>query len=129
MSTMLNCLLVFLGGGLGALGRFGVQNTGILHCERQFYTVIINLTGCVLIGVLAGLFYHWNVGRQWYMFVITGLLGGYTTFSAFSLDALQLAQNGDVTKAIAYVVITVVGGLSGCILGFYGTAKLIRMFG
>lgn len=126
MSTLLNCLFVFVGGGLGALSRFGIQNMGILDKDKGFNTVVINITGCIVIGILAALFHYWNLGRQWYLFVITGFLGGYTTFSAFSLDALQLFQNGEVTKAIIYVTLSVVGGLCGCALGFYGIEKLIK---
>lgn len=125
MSTLLNCLYVFVGGGLGALSRYWIQNMGFIDRNRWLYTVIINVTGCILIGVLAGLFYSRNIGRQWYLFAITGLLGGYTTFSAFSLDAFQLVQNGEPGKAITYVAITVVVGLIGCALGFYGMEKLL----
>ena len=126
MSTFLHCLLVFLGGGCGALTRFGVQNLGIFDEDKYYYTVAINITGCLAIGILWALFVHWNVPRYWHLLVFTGFLGGYTTYSAFTLDAMQLVQNGQWLQATLYVVITVVGGLGGCALGLFVTEKLLK---
>ena len=128
MSMLLNCLFVFVGGGLGALSRFGVQNLDLFDKDKCFNTLVVNITGCLLIGILSGMFHYWNVGRQWTLFVVTGFLGGYTTFSSFSLDALQLVQNGELWKVVFYVTISIVGGLCGCALGFYGIEKLLKTF-
>lgn len=126
MGTLLNCLFVFLGGGLGALSRFGVMNMGIFDRDKYYYTVAINITGCLTIGILWALFQHWNLSRNWYMFIITGFLGGYTTYSAFTLDAMQLVQNGEWWRAAFYIGVTVVGGLGSCALGLFLTEKLLK---
>lgn len=126
MGVLLDCLLVFLGGGLGALSRFGVINMGVFDHDKYYYTVAINITGCLTIGILWALFQHWNVGKTWNYLVFTGFLGGYTTYSAFTLDAMQLVQDGQWWRAAFYVAVTVVGGLGGCALGLFMTEKLLK---
>ena len=126
MTSLLNCLIVFIGGGLGALSRYGVQNMGIFDRDKYYYTVAINISGCLVIGVLWALFQHWNVARNWYLFLITGFLGGYTTYSAFTLDAMQLVQDAQWLKAAFYIGITMIGGLGGCALGLFMTEKLLK---
>lgn len=126
LTTLYHCLLVFCGGGIGALSRYGVQNLGIFDQDKYYYTVAINLSGCMTIGILWALFEHWHVSRSYYLFMITGFLGGYTTYSAFTLDAMQLVQVGEWWKAAMYVCITVVGGLGGCALGLFLTEKLLH---
>lgn len=126
LSALSDCLLVFLGGGLGALSRFGVQNLGIFDEDKYYYTVAINISGCITIGILWAFFQHWEVTRNWFLFVITGFLGGYTTYSAFTLDAMQLVQDGHWWKAAFYIGVTVVGGLGGCALGLFLTERIIK---
>lgn len=123
----LDILLVWLGGSFGALTRFGVQHLHIFDDDKYYYTIGINLTGCLTIGILWALFTHFNVARLWYLFLITGFLGGYTTYSAFTLDAILLFQNGRWLTMIFYILITVFGGLGGCALGFFATEKLLKM--
>lgn len=127
LASLLNCLFVFVGGGLGALSRYGVENMGIFDRDKYYYTVAINITGCMTIGILWALFHYWHVPRHWYLFALTGFLGGYTTYSAFTLDAMQLVQDGQWWRAALYVTITIVGGLGGCAAGLFGTEKLLKM--
>ena len=126
MDSLYNCLLVFIGGGLGALSRFGVQHLGIFDNDKYYYTVGINISGCIVIGILWAFFQHWNVARIWYLFAITGFLGGYTTYSAFTLDAMQLVQDGHWLRAAFYIGITLIGGLGGCALGLFVTERILR---
>lgn len=126
MSPLYNCLLVFLGGGFGALSRYGVSNLGIFDEDKYYYTVAINITGCITIGIIWALFQHYNVARNWYLLAIVGFLGGYTTYSAFTLDAMQLVQAGHWLKALFYIGITLIGGLGGCALGLIVTEKLLK---
>lgn len=126
MDALLNCLMVFLGGGCGALCRFGVQHLGIFDEDKYYYTVGINITGCLTIGILWALVERWNISRHLFLLVFTGFLGGYTTYSAFTLDAMQLVQAGQWGKALFYIGITVVGGLGGCALGLFLTEKLLK---
>ena len=128
LTTIIDCLVVFAGGGLGALSRYGVENMGIFDKDRYYYTVAINITGCLTIGILWALFHHWGLSRQWYLFALTGLLGGYTTYSAFTLDAMELVQIGRWWEAAFYIAVTIIGGLGGCALGLFGMEKILKMF-
>lgn len=126
MELITDIILVFIGGGIGALSRFGVSNLGILDHDKYYYTVAINITGCLTIGILWALLNHWGVSRKWYLFTITGILGGYTTYSAFTLDAMQLVQEGRWAQALFYIGVTMVGGLGGCALGLFLTERLLK---
>lgn len=117
---------VAAGGALGCLSRYGVENMGIFENDKYYYTVAINVSGCMIIGILWALLHHWNADRLWYMFLLTGMLGGYTTYSSFTLDAMELVQQGFLWQALLYISITVVGGLGGCALGLFGTERLLR---
>lgn len=109
------------------MARFGVQQLHIFDNDKYYYTIGINLTGCMAIGILWALFLHFNVPKSWYLFLITGFLGGYTTYSAFTLDALLLMQNGRWLMMLAYVAITVIGGLGLCGMGLFATEKILKM--
>ncbi|MEI4271559.1 fluoride efflux transporter CrcB [Klenkia sp. LSe6-5] len=112
-------VVVALGGALGALGRWGVS-LALPHAPGAWpwATVTVNLTGCLVIGaLLAVLMARWP-GHPWLRpFLATGVLGGYTTFSAFAVDAVQLVEAGRVAAASGYVLVSVVGGLGAVVLG------------
>ena len=85
----MNYLLVFVGGGLGS----SLRHTVNIACTRAFgtafpyHTFIINITGSAVMGLIAGyLAFRGEASQSWRLFLMTGVLGGYTTFSAFSLD-------------------------------------------
>lgn len=119
-------LLVFLGGGLGAMLRYGAallvaaRGTGLGPEAAAFpwATLAVNLVGSFLIGVLAGLLAGRETAR---LVLVTGLLGGFTTFSAFSLDTLTLLGSGRAGFALGYVAASVVGGLALAWLGAHTT--------
>lgn len=117
---------VAAGGAIGCLSRYGVEHFGIFENDKYYYTVAINISGCMIIGILWALLHHWHADRLWYMFLLTGMLGGYTTYSSFTLDAMQLVQQGRILQALYYITITVVGGLGGCAIGLFGTERLLR---
>lgn len=126
-NALIHCLLVALGGGMGALTRYGVENLPWFDDNKYYYTIIINITGCLLIGTLYATFQHLGAPRWVYLLCLTGFLGGYTTYSAFTLDAMQRIQEGRIDMFFIYVTITVIGGLSACALGLFGTMKLLKM--
>ncbi len=120
-------LLVFLGGGLGSSLRHAIN----VACGRAFgtlfpyHTFLINVTGSTVMGVVAGyLAFRGAASQPWRMFLMTGVLGGYTTFSAFSLDAALLYERGEVLLALAYVVGSVVLAIAGLFAGL----ALVRHF-
>lgn len=126
-ATLIDCLLVILGGGFGALSRFGVEQLPWLEHNKYYYTVAINVSGCFIIGTLWALFQHWDAPRWLSLLCLTGFLGGYTTYSAFTLDAMQRIQEGRIMEFVIYVTVTLVGGLGGCALGLFGTEKLLKL--
>ena len=119
---MLNLLVIFIGGGLGAMSRYGVSQYAIHQFGKSFPygTLICNITGCLVIGFLAAIFlFKLDISYLWRSALITGFLGGYTTFSSFSLDALTLIQEGEVVKAFTYIVSSVLLSLILVYAGFF----------
>lgn len=113
-------LLVGIGGALGALARFGVQNwIGSLPNGFPVATLLINIVGSIAMGVLIGVLakftpQHQNEIR---LFVAVGVFGGFTTFSSFSLDAIVLIERGDILLAAVYIVGSVLLSLAGLWMG------------
>lgn len=118
----MNALLVFVGGGLGAVLRYGTTLALPRPDAAAFpwATLAVNLAGSLAIGVLAGVLVGKDAAR---LFWVTGLLGGFTTFSAFSLETLGLLQSGRTGAAAAYVLASVLGGLALAGLGWAMAAK------
>ena len=112
--------IVFLGGGIGAALRHGV-NLGAarwLGVGFPFGTLIVNVTGSLVMGLIAGYFaFKGDASQHWRLFLTTGILGGYTTFSAFSLDTALLYERGEVWLAGIYVVASVVLSIAGLFAG------------
>jgi CrcB protein len=112
-------LLVFLGGGLGAMARHGANRAGLAALGPGFpwWTLAVNVAGSLAIGLLAGMFGAYETGHNARLFLITGFLGGFTTFSAFSLDALTLWERGEPMQAGLYVLGSVILSLIAAALG------------
>jgi len=112
-------LLVFVGGGLGAAARHGANRIGLAWFGPDFpwWTMAVNVSGSFLIGLLAGMFGGMDAGQNLRLFLITGILGGYTTFSAFSLDALTLWERGAQWQAGMYILGSVLLSLIAAALG------------
>jgi CrcB protein len=120
-------LIVFIGGGFGAAIRHGV-NLGIarlLGTGFPYATLLINITGSLIMGLAAAYFaFKGDASQHWRLFLTTGILGGYTTFSTFSLDAALLYERGEVSVAALYVMLSVVVSIAGLFAGF----ALVRSF-
>lgn len=112
-------LLVFVGGGLGSLTRHGINRAGLAVLGPGFpwWTFAVNVAGSFAIGLLAGLFGALETGHNARLFLITGFLGGFTTFSAFSLDALTLWERGQSLQTAFYVLGSVVLSLLAAAVG------------
>ena len=121
-------LLVGSGGFLGSIARYALGGV-VLHATPQsrfpWSTFAVNVAGCLVVGVLAGLAerLHW-FGPDARLFLFTGLLGGFTTFSAFGIDAWFLVRRGEWLVAAAYAGSSVVVGLAAVALGWWAVAAV-----
>ncbi|HXH52793.1 MAG TPA: CrcB family protein [Sphingomicrobium sp.] len=121
-------LLVFLGGGVGSALRLAMFHLCRLWLPPSFPfgTLVVNVAGSFAVGAVAGWLLTRSAGGTdpIALFLVTGLLGGFTTFSAFSLDALMLWQRGDQAACIAYVIASVLLSLGAAIAGI-GAVRLL----
>jgi CrcB protein len=113
-------LIVFLGAGVGGALRHGV-NVGaarLLGYGFPYGTLIVNVVGSFLMGALAGYFaFRPGVGQHLRLFLTTGVLGGFTTFSAFSLDAALLVERNAYALAAGYMVGSVAASVAALFFG------------
>ena len=110
---MLNCLVVALGGGIGACLRYLI---GLIPLKEPFAfpvkTLMINLLGCFLIGLIAALAVkNSTLSPKTVLFIKTGLCGGFTTFSTFALETETLIKTGHIGLAVIYVALSVLVGV------------------
>lgn len=119
MPHALGYLLVFIGGGIGAMARHGLNRAGLALLGPGFpwWTMAVNVAGSFLIGLAAGLMGTLETGQNARLFLTTGFLGGFTTFSAFSLDALTLWERGAPVQAGFYVLGSVIASLIAALAG------------
>lgn len=117
----MNYLLVLIGGALGSVGRYG---TGVLagRClgtNYPFGTLTVNLVGGFFMGVLVGILARSGGSEQARLFFGVGILGGYTTFSAFALDAVTMIERGNWGVAVSYALVSVIGSVVALFAGLY----------
>lgn len=116
----MNFVYVAFGAAIGAVLRYAIS---LIPCNMDFpiLTLAVNLIGAVLIGIITGVAMNKNVSEGTMLFLKTGLCGGFTTFSTFSLEAYDLFKDGKNIIAILYAVLSVglciAGVLIGTILG------------
>jgi CrcB protein len=120
-------LIVFVGGGIGAALRHGVNLASArwLGTGLNYATLIENVSGSFVMGLLAAyLAFKGSPSQHWRLFLTTGILGGYTTFSAFSLDTVLLYDRGEPWLAALYAALSVGLSIGGLLAGL----ALIRHF-
>ncbi|AWM86699.1 fluoride efflux transporter CrcB [Microvirga sp. 17 mud 1-3] len=119
---MTSYLLVFLGAGIGGALRHGVNLGCARLCGISFPwgTLTVNVVGSFVMGLLAG-WLAFKSGESWSqhlrLFLTTGILGGFTTFSSFSLDAILIWERGEAGLALVYILASFVLALTGLALG------------
>jgi CrcB protein len=123
-------LIVFIGAGIGGALRHGVNagSARLWGYGFPFGTLIVNVAGSFLMGLLAGYFaFRPGIGQHARLFLTTGILGGFTTFSAFSLDTVLMVERHAYGLAAGYAVGSVVASVSALFFGlavFRGTGQL-----
>ncbi len=118
-------LLVGLGGGIGSMLRFAISRMSARFISSEWAligTFIVNVVGCLIIGMLAGwLLYKTGKSQQLPLLLVAGFCGGFTTFSAFAFENVQLLQSGHLFYSILYITASVLVGL----LAVWGGIKLL----
>ena len=121
-------LIVFVGGGIGASLRHGVNliTARLLGTAFPYATMFENVSGSLVMGILAGYFAFKSgeTAQSWRLFLTTGILGGYTTFSTYSLDSMLLYERGEIGLAALYVIGSVALSIGGLAAGL----ALVRQF-
>lgn len=118
-------LMVGLGGALGAVGRYAIS---MLPSKSAFpfLTLLTNMLGALAIGFIAGLSSRSVMAEKWTLFWKTGVCGGFTTFSTFSLEAWGLLEQKNFIGAGVYVLLSVVLCIAGAVLGQYIGCRFAR---
>lgn len=121
MIQLKQSLLVAVGGAIGAVSRYAVGSAILSRASESRFpvaTLTVNIAGCLVAGLLTGFMdkrdYFTSDVR---LFLFVGLLGGFTTFSAFSLETIGLLRRGELPVAVAYVLASVLGGLLSFAVG------------
>jgi fluoride exporter len=117
-------LLVMAGAAIGGLGRYLLATAISARFPQRFWygTVIVNITGCFLIGVVMTILTQRQPNPNWRLFLVVGILGGYTTFSSFAYETYQLIKDGDFAKGFVNVAVSVIAGY----LALWCGAVLVR---
>lgn len=113
-----NLLIVGAGGALGAITRYFLY-TLLKNNYFPVGTLVINITGSFIIGLLFALsLKQESLSSSVMLFLATGICGGFTTFSAFSFENIELLQNGKILASLLYITSSVVFGLGACWIGY-----------
>ena len=120
-------LIVFLGAGIGGMARHGINLASLrwLGPSFPYGTLAINILGSAIMGLAVQAFASFSLSNQdLRLFLTTGILGGFTTFSAFSLDAVVLWERGQHLAAFGYVLASVIVSIAGLVLAMTLTRRL-----
>ena len=120
--------LVFLGGGTGALARFwvGSQTLRAFGPNWPYGTFAVNVIGGFVMGCLAGFLAHRDLSdpERWRIFIGVGILGGFTTFSSFSLDAAAMIERKDYGLAAGYIALSVALSVAALFAGLIAARRV-----
>lgn len=119
---LMNIFLIFTGCGLGGVSRYGVANGIYAFMGRDFPygTLVVNVSGSLIMGILFALFTERvaDMGPALRSFFLIGFLGGYTTFSSFSIETILLIENGNILSALLNILFSVTLCLGAAWIGF-----------
>lgn len=124
----LDICLVLAGGAMGSVLRYFISRLTYHYHETSspfpFATFVVNMLGCFLVGWILIKFQSRQLGSVYRIFFITGFMGAFTTFSAFSLDTMTLINNGHFRTAAMNIFASMAGGISAILAGMYISLKL-----
>lgn len=125
---MYKIFAVAIGGAIGSVGRFliavSIERWG--RSNFPYETLTANLLGCLLIGLLWGYFEKVPISNEFRLFLFSGVLGGFTTFSTFARENIQLLKSGAPLYALVYLLVSNLFGLLLVAVGFMISLKLFR---
>jgi CrcB protein len=119
--TPLVVVAVLLFGAIGALARFGTTVLLSRFTRFPFAVLIVNVVGAALGGCLLGLFGRASISAEWHLILLTGLAGGLTTFSTWSVETVQLIERGRWRTALSSVALNLVLGVGAATVGYLVT--------
>ncbi len=116
----MSLIYVMLGGAFGSGARYltGRATLSLFGPDYPYGTLAVNLIGGLLMGALVGVLARGaNGGETWRLLLGVGVLGGFTTFSSFSLDAVTMIERGQLAVALGYVLVSVIGSIAALFAG------------
>ena len=125
---MSKILAVALGGALGSVGRYLIALLigRISKYRFPYETLTANLSGCLLIGLFWGYIERVHVSNEFRLFLFTGILGGFTTFSTFARESIQYFKSGEPLLAMAYLLASNIFGLALVAIGFMISIRFLH---
>ena len=128
LDQMSKLIAVALGGALGSIGRYliALWVGRISKHDFPYETLAANLVGCLLIGLLWGYFERIQVSNEFRLFLFTGILGGFTTFSTFAREGVQYFKSGEPLLAMTYLLASNILGLTLVALGFMVSVRFLH---
>ncbi len=127
---MLQIVLIAVGGSLGCVARYGMSTVvyAVTPGVYPWGTLFVNLSGSFLIGVFSELFETALIPSEWRSLITIGFIGGYTTFSTYALETLNLIREGEMQYATLNVLVSTVVGILFVALGIESSRVIIKFF-
>ena len=126
---MKTVMAIALGGALGAVARHFISHWSVVALGNGFPwgTLTVNVVGCFALGVVVEVMaLVWSPAAEWRAFMTAGVLGAFTTFSAFALDISILHERGEMLQAILYVTVSVAGSIAAILAGMSLTRTVLQ---